>query len=325
MQNNISAQPERYLLDLQFNDFEDFTDTVRDWNLEFRQLDRGQFHGDLFQAGTGVIQFSYTKLNRHIDQYGDCPADMRTLVIPATADQKFRSRGQEITGNKIAIFPKNGELDGISTRGFEIFTISIPEELLMTVSRGGNEAYLKTLMDGVETVEITNNAMCLLRNYLEHLHMELATTPSLLHMPEFSNELESELPHHLLTALASSQDATTPPPSRLRDQALKKSLEYIEEYNDEPLKVIDLCKATGVSVRTLRYAFIEHFGIPPKTYLLRYRLNKVRNALRSRNPPMTKVGDIANQWGFWHMGQFAADYRYLFGELPSTTKGAISR
>jgi AraC family transcriptional regulator, ethanolamine operon transcriptional activator len=31
------------------------------------------------------------------------------------------------------------------------------------------------------------------------------------------------------------------------------------------------------------------------------------------------IGDIANTWGFWHMGQFAADYRRQFGELPSET------
>jgi len=28
---------------------------------------------------------------------------------------------------------------------------------------------------------------------------------------------------------------------------------------------------------------------------------------------------VANAWGFWHMGQFARDYRRLFGELPSDT------
>ncbi|NOR23809.1 MAG: helix-turn-helix domain-containing protein [Desulforhopalus sp.] len=32
-----------------------------------------------------------------------------------------------------------------------------------------------------------------------------------------------------------------------------------------------------------------------------------------------KVIDVSNVWGFWHMGQFAADYRNLFGELPSET------
>ena len=34
-----------------------------------------------------------------------------------------------------------------------------------------------------------------------------------------------------------------------------------------------------------------------------------------------RVSDVVNDWGFWHMGQFAADYRKLFGELPSETLG----
>jgi hypothetical protein len=33
------------------------------------------------------------------------------------------------------------------------------------------------------------------------------------------------------------------------------------------------------------------------------------------------LADIANKWGFWHLGQFAEDYRLLFGELPSETYG----
>jgi AraC family ethanolamine operon transcriptional activator len=29
------------------------------------------------------------------------------------------------------------------------------------------------------------------------------------------------------------------------------------------------------------------------------------------------VREIAQRWGFWHTGEFAAAYRRLFGELPS--------
>ncbi len=32
-----------------------------------------------------------------------------------------------------------------------------------------------------------------------------------------------------------------------------------------------------------------------------------------------RIADIANKWGFWRMGQIAADYRNLFNELPSQT------
>jgi len=29
--------------------------------------------------------------------------------------------------------------------------------------------------------------------------------------------------------------------------------------------------------------------------------------------------DVAWRWAFWHQSRFAADYRRLFGELPSET------
>ncbi len=39
-----------------------------------------------------------------------------------------------------------------------------------------------------------------------------------------------------------------------------------------------------------------------------------------------RIADIANRYGFWHMGQFAADYRRMFAELPSETwKRAVER
>lgn len=78
-----------------------------------------------------------------------------------------------------------------------------------------------------------------------------------------------------------------------------------------------LCRHTGVSKRTLEYAFDEQIGVSPKQFINSIRLNAVRKQHRSGT--VHKVVDAANAWGFWHMGQFARDYRKLFGELPSAT------
>jgi AraC family ethanolamine operon transcriptional activator len=48
------------------------------------------------------------------------------------------------------------------------------------------------------------------------------------------------------------------------------------------------------------------------------RLATVRHKLIKAGPD-TLVNDVANRWGFWHMGRFASDYRRQFGELPSET------
>ena len=66
-------------------------------------------------------------------------------------------------------------------------------------------------------------------------------------------------------------------------------------------------------------AFREHFGVTPKTYLRAFRLNCVRKDLLVA-APKTPIADVANRWGFWHIGQFASDYRRQFGELPSQAR-----
>ena len=48
-------------------------------------------------------------------------------------------------------------------------------------------------------------------------------------------------------------------------------------------------------------------------------LGEAHRTFRQSNPSIIEINDIAHNLGFWHMGQFAADYRKLFGELPSMT------
>jgi AraC family ethanolamine operon transcriptional activator len=53
-------------------------------------------------------------------------------------------------------------------------------------------------------------------------------------------------------------------------------------------------------------------------YFRAVRLNAVRQELKTAKDAAT-VHEVAQSWGFWHGGEFAAAYRRLFGELPSQT------
>jgi AraC family ethanolamine operon transcriptional activator len=74
-----------------------------------------------------------------------------------------------------------------------------------------------------------------------------------------------------------------------------------------------------ISERTMQYAVKEYYGVAPKAYLKVRRLNRVRQHHWKADPTTERVNEIAYQHGFWHMGQFAADYKKLFRELPSDT------
>ena len=113
--------------------------------------------------------------------------------------------------------------------------------------------------------------------------------------------------------------ANSRPLAKQRTHAVKQALAYTTDHAAKPPTVLDICQAVGVSKRTLEYAFLEYFGVSPKSYLQAYRLNGVRKTLRESDPGSIKIADVANRWGFWHMGQFARDYYKLFGELPSET------
>ena len=104
----------------------------------------------------------------------------------------------------------------------------------------------------------------------------------------------------------------------VRARAVRRAVDTMRERAGEDLPISEICSLAGVSWRTLDRGFKEQFGIGPKAYLNRIRLGHTRSALL-RKRPESSVADIANEWGFWHMGQFAKDYRRFFGELPSAT------
>jgi len=76
-------------------------------------------------------------------------------------------------------------------------------------------------------------------------------------------------------------------------------------------------------VRTLEYVFRNYFDVTPKAYLKSRRLVAVRHELLRSLHSKALINEIANRWGFWHMSQFATDYRRFFGELPSETLRAM--
>ncbi|MCU0526054.1 MAG: helix-turn-helix domain-containing protein [Elainella sp. Prado103] len=104
-----------------------------------------------------------------------------------------------------------------------------------------------------------------------------------------------------------------------RHQLVKQAEVLILANLNRPLTIHDLCAQLHVSERTLRYSFQEYFGMSPIAYLKVQRLNGLRRQLLASTAHQTTVTDVAIQWGFWHMGQLAKDYKKMFGESPSET------
>jgi AraC family transcriptional regulator, ethanolamine operon transcriptional activator len=74
----------------------------------------------------------------------------------------------------------------------------------------------------------------------------------------------------------------------------------------------------GVSERALLYGFKAKFRVSPSEYIKAYRLNVVKHEIYPM--PNKPIFEIASKYHFWHMGQFAKDFKQQFGVLPSEVK-----
>jgi AraC-like DNA-binding protein len=83
----------------------------------------------------------------------------------------------------------------------------------------------------------------------------------------------------------------------------------------------ELCAAVGVPERSLNMCCGDFLGMSPTRYMRLRRLNLVHVALKNASHASSQVSQIAKRYGFSELGRFAAYYRTVFGETPSTTLG----
>ena len=101
----------------------------------------------------------------------------------------------------------------------------------------------------------------------------------------------------------------------LRSTAVKRAVEYIHTHFARDLTVTELCTVTGVSERTLQYAFGEIYDSSPQNYLKNYRLEQARMLLQ--NGDAGHVADAARACGIHHPQRFAQYFKAMYGESPS--------
>lgn len=307
------------IINEKFNNFEHFAQMTKFWDLDFLQLDRGDFEANVLQIASPKWQVSKARFNRKLDQSGKSPPGLRTFGLLRRKSTPIIWHGHNIDQNDLLIFPEDGDLDSLSFPGFDVFTFSYSEDLLFDVVETIGIGHVLNGR-GAQIVRCDRGLAQGLLNNLNRLVMCLSLNATDMSKTQLTYQIEYEIPRSLILAIPNQDPYQKKPTIKNRLQAVKKVKEYVNAYKYDEITVRDLCKAAFVSERTLRYAFNEYFGISPKKYIKIRNLNLVKRDLARYQPDEKSVTDIANRWGFWHMGQFAKDYKVLFGELPSKTR-----
>lgn len=103
------------------------------------------------------------------------------------------------------------------------------------------------------------------------------------------------------------------------DRRVIRAVEHLSDAETRCFDISATAKAALTSERNLYNLMREEIGLTPYHYYLRTRLIAVRKALLSDRRMKPNISWHAASMGFSHLGRFSAQYKQLFGELPSTT------
>jgi len=301
-------------------DADDHAAGLQHWQQDYEQLSGGSFYGVLDEAWFGTVQIFRERTNQVVHETGGAWDGSRTIGVPNAVDGEGLFGGAAFHVDSIITLGSGDELDFRTPRSLDIVAVTADacalKEFGETVWHIDTDA--KVPRSGV--LNCASEVPARLREFLMLLLASIKSSPKMLNYPQIRKGMEQEIYNNIILAIGDTSSTTDAAVAPSRKAVVDKVREYILAHREEPVTVADLCEALNVSRRTLQYSFQAVLNVNPVAYLRAIRLNGTRRALRAAaGDPAVTVADIAARWGFWHMSHFAADYKLMFGELPSQT------
>ncbi|MFF7309073.1 cupin domain-containing protein [Streptomyces sp. NPDC008137] len=120
----------------------------------------------------------------------------------------------------------------------------------------------------------------------------------------------------LLEVLRSYVDQTALPSSWLRllvDERLRPALDLLHDCPGRPWGLEELARAAAMSRTTFADRFRQAAGVPPLTYLGRWRMLLAQRALRDGD---ARVAALAEELGYGSESAFSTAFKRVVGESP---------
>lgn len=297
---------------------EDQAASITAWSQDYDQLSNGSFFGGMNEIWLENSQFFLESTSKALRQSCNSWPGAVWFGITEPSNLKGFINEQPFVGGDVLTHPGGINFELITPSNFNIIGLVIDKKILKHYLHEYNPEY-----DFEEFIKVSHwrlNKAYKEYNWLQLIHALRTLKRAQKISFDHCNLLEDQLIYKLISALLS--DFT---PSNMKKDTLwhyrtivAKTKEYVLDQQNEVITVKEICQHFNVSRRTLQNAFQATLNINPNYYLKAMRLNAFRKALLEKGSHIT-VQDIAAHFGFWHTSQLAADYRKMFGELPSHT------
>ena len=306
-----------------FQDVHAHATAVQEWRQTYSQITGGALDSSLMQLTSTRCHLFRERINQRVVQQGEAPHGKVCFAVPITMPGSIRMQGRDADDKSIFFLRGGEEFMVHMPLGMDMLAITFDQALF---ERALNETYWadeigKLLKQPV--IKLPPERLNEARRRLLAMFSEALLNEDLGATPERELEFEEAMLNEML------QLVTDPACDRAQRHGSSTHSFIVDKCHrltiSDALRVptvIELCERLQVSRRTVQNSFRTVAETTPVNYLRSVRLNGVRRELMSTSASDTSIGDVASNWGFFHLSHFAAEYQELFSELPSQTRRA---
>jgi AraC family ethanolamine operon transcriptional activator len=304
---------------LDSNDASELATRIPGWEVELTQLQPGPFSGHLIAIPLGPVLVCCGKFDQPLLQHVAGPRGCMIVNRPGRGSGPLRHLGHEVEDDEC--FVGGPASEGEAVGGVVQFPTALSVRLdAWEAARGwlGERDFLSA-----RGTMLRKTGLPWATSFLDT--MEWIVDAATRYPDSIARvDVRASLADLLLTrvdALGAGdfpvrEDRQTRVHRRV---AVERARRYIHSNLAEPIRLSHLCRFARTEARALEYGFQDLVGLSPIAYIRTTRLHRARGLLRSTAVNHRSISEIALDCGFWHLSQFAVDYKSLFGESPSIT------
>jgi len=299
---------------------------VNSWNQTYTQISSGRLESTLAQLSSPHCHVFREHINQRVVQQGEAPRGQVCFALPIVVPGTAYIQGREAHDKNLYCLQGGQEFMFHMPKGMDMLAITFDQRFFegrLARMVGGARAEKITALIRQPVIQVSPRKLLACRQRLLARFTHACLDLDSRHATADGPSLESGLLAELLALLADpacdvSQRQSTSAHSFIVEKLHRATL---TNALDAP-SISDASHRLNVSRRTVQNSFRAVADTTPLNYLRSLRLNGVRRQLMSTCAVHASIGDVAADWGFFHMSHFAQAYQALFGELPSQTRRA---
>ena len=280
-----------------------------------RQARRGEFRAGLAHRTYPDCVLLSDRYSTDLSLYLESPAAEVGILLPRSPSNHFIINGINLSDDQLAVaqLGEGMNISGPGPIGSDCIVMSEPRFIeLLEVLCPASRAPKRLTLVKVFAPE---------RSALGDLIVNLIGAPDV----DLQGERITNLLAWAVSLIGHASDQYRPENIKglkAHSRIAKDARDYIEMNFQESVHLEELCKHTGVGVRTMQRCFREYFDHSITDYLKTVRLDATYRELTAADSRETNVTQVALNNGFYHLGRFSVAYRTRYGKSPSETLSA---